>query len=233
MINKPTKSQLNKIPKPNETEGIPLKEKTIHCHFLLFGDSHWFVAEYDGKETFFGFVILNGDLEMAEWGYIFYDELKTLNIGGYEVLYNHTWQPKKASEIKLICDAQGWKEPKRVNKSNLNTDKAQNKCQSCGQIFIKTHTPETYLEGNCFDCSFWLKKIHLPSDEKDRRVIFNGSHYMIGANNSGPFKGFGGKEFMIHFHDGRKIKTDSLWSQGKIPQRFRKELPDNACILPL
>ena len=32
-------------------------------------------------------------------------------------------------------------------------------CQCCGKPFIKTLVPDAYLGNNCFDCSFWLRKI--------------------------------------------------------------------------
>lgn len=67
MWNQPTKEQLAKIPRLYETEGIPLKDKLIYHHFFI-GGCDWYVAEYDGEDLFWGYVILNGDLEMAEWG---------------------------------------------------------------------------------------------------------------------------------------------------------------------
>ena len=70
MWNEPTKEQLAKIPRLYETEGVPLKEKQIYLHFFI-GACDWYVAEYDEEENlFWGYAILNGDLEMAEWGYI-------------------------------------------------------------------------------------------------------------------------------------------------------------------
>ena len=69
MWNEPAKEQLAKIPKLYETERVPLKEKLIWLHFFI-GGCDWYVAEYDEEENlFWGYAILNGDLEMAEWGY--------------------------------------------------------------------------------------------------------------------------------------------------------------------
>ncbi len=100
-------------------------------------------------------------------------------------------------------------------------------CPSCKKPFIKNHTPESYLNENCFDCSFWLKKITMPEEDENRRVIVTGQHYMMGANTSGP-KGFAGRRFAIHFNDGRTVETCNLWFQGEIPEKFRAWLPDNA-----
>lgn len=111
MINEPTQQQLTQISKLYETEGIPLKEKTIYIHFQ-FDNSHWYIAEFDGYDTFFGFAILNGDLEMAEWGHIPFSDLKSINIWGLQIQNDPEWKIKKASEVELICKARGWVKPK-------------------------------------------------------------------------------------------------------------------------
>jgi len=110
MWNIPSKERLDKTPKLYETEEISLKEKMIHLHFFI-GDCDWFVSEFDGHDKFFGFVCLNGDLEMAEWGYFGLAELKSISIGrGYEVdcELEQFWRARPAKEIELICKAQNW-----------------------------------------------------------------------------------------------------------------------------
>ena len=105
-------------------------------------------------------------------------------------------------------------------------------CPSCKKPFIKNNTPESYLDENCFDCSFWLKKITMPEEDEKRRVIIAGQHYMIGTDSSRP-KGFAGRRFAIHFNDGRTVETFNLWYQGEIPEQFRAWLPDNARFIPI
>lgn len=110
MWNEPNKERLDKIPRLYETEEIPLKEKLIHLH-LFIGETDFFICEYDGEDTFWGFVVLNGDLEMAEFGYINFDELKSIRIGlGLEVDCEHewVWKVRPAKEVDLICRAQNW-----------------------------------------------------------------------------------------------------------------------------
>ncbi len=46
-------------------------------HFFI-GNCHWYIAEYDGEDIFFGYAILNGDIQNAEWGYISFSELKEI-----------------------------------------------------------------------------------------------------------------------------------------------------------
>lgn len=106
-------------------------------------------------------------------------------------------------------------------------------CRCCGKTYIKNLDRDVYLEGNCFDCSFWLFKTEFHEDLAERRVIIDGNHYMISEVVDTYPQGFGGKWFIIQFFDGRLISTNNLWGQGTIPDRFRKMLPDNAIFLPI
>ena len=104
MWNIPSKNRLNSIPKLYETESIPLSEKPIHLHFFI-GGCDWYIAEYDGNDLFFGYAILNGDLVNAEWGYISFQELKSLKSGFAEVDHDLHWEVVKANKVPLInCD---------------------------------------------------------------------------------------------------------------------------------
>ena len=111
MWNLPGIERLAKMPGLYETENIPLQEKMIYLHFYI-ADCHWYAAEFDG-DLFFGFAILNGDLEMAEWGYVSLDELEALKIDGWLEVDCETetsWKIRKASEIEKIRIACDWPE---------------------------------------------------------------------------------------------------------------------------
>ena len=99
----PSQERLDRIPRLYDTEDISLKDKIIHLHFFLAG-CDWYIAEYDGDDLFFGYAILNGDMDCAEWGYISFGELKSLKIGFLEVdcELEELWGVKKASDIKQI-----------------------------------------------------------------------------------------------------------------------------------
>ena len=117
MWNIPNIERLAKIPKLYETENIPLKDKIIHLHFFI-GGCDWYIVEYDGADLFFGFAILNNDLQMAEWGYISFAELKSIKIKGWleiDCELEEFWQVKRAEEIEKIRIAHGW--PKQNNPS--------------------------------------------------------------------------------------------------------------------
>jgi hypothetical protein len=104
MWNEPDQARLNKIPRLYATDGEALKDKLIHLHFFM-ADCDWYVAEFDGGETFFGFAILNGDHQNSEWGYFSFGELKAIALGGWlEVdceLEGH-WRVRPASQIPGI-----------------------------------------------------------------------------------------------------------------------------------
>ena len=101
MWNKPTKDQLDLVPRLYETESISLSEKLIYLHFFIFG-SELYIAEYDGKDLFWGFVILNQDYINAEWGYISYKEICGVQVNGIEVDCEINWVPRRACEIDKI-----------------------------------------------------------------------------------------------------------------------------------
>ncbi|MEV0617635.1 hypothetical protein AB0I81_30240 [Nonomuraea sp. NPDC050404] len=59
------------------------------------------------------------------------------------------------------------------------------------------------------------------------RVVVDGDHYAIG-DDTGGFRGHGGRRFDIEWFDGRKTTTRNLWHQGEIPPEWRHRYPDNA-----
>lgn len=103
MWNEPTPEELRRIPSLYATEERRTREIEIYMHFFL-GASDWYMAEYDKKDRlFFGYTILNGDLENAEWGYTSYDELRDLRTRqGFEVDRDLYWVTKKTTEIENI-----------------------------------------------------------------------------------------------------------------------------------
>jgi hypothetical protein len=111
MWNTPAEDRLSKIPRLYETEHIPLWDKLIYLHFFI-GGCDWYIAEFDGEDLFWGFAILNDDFQNAEWGYISFSELKSIRVGGWMEIdceLEEFWQVRKASEIKKISKAHGWK----------------------------------------------------------------------------------------------------------------------------
>ncbi|RJR53577.1 MAG: DUF2958 domain-containing protein [Desulfobacteraceae bacterium] len=108
MWNVPTAERLSKIPRLYETEDIKLPDKLIHLHFFI-GGCDWFISEFDGKDIFWGFAILNNDLEMGEWGYVSFSELKSISVNGIEIdcEKEEYWKVRRAAEIDKIRCATG------------------------------------------------------------------------------------------------------------------------------
>ena len=108
MWNRPGPEELAKIPVFYSTEKVPLKEKMIYMHFFL-GGCDWYAAEYDPESRiFFGFAILNDDLEMAEWGYFSLQELCDVKVEFLEVDRDLHFEPQKAMDIERIKQAERW-----------------------------------------------------------------------------------------------------------------------------
>ena len=67
-------------------KGFPLysqehhSDPVIHCKlFHAYGSGTWYLTEYDGEDTAFGYV---AGLQADEWGYVCISELEALHIGG-------------------------------------------------------------------------------------------------------------------------------------------------------
>jgi len=88
---------INEMPKTYTTEGIKEEDKIIYLHYF-YADSDWYVAEKEihGDEAMaFGYAILHGDTEMAEWGYVSINEIK--ETGKVELDFH--WKPRPFKEV--------------------------------------------------------------------------------------------------------------------------------------
>jgi hypothetical protein len=65
------------IPAIGATDGM--KEHPAILHYFA-GATDIFIREYDGRNEMFGFTILNGDYEMAEYGYIGLSEIRHIAV---------------------------------------------------------------------------------------------------------------------------------------------------------
>ena len=108
MWNKPTEKQLEKLPAFYSSENTPIEEKIIYMHFFI-GGCDWYACEYSPEEQcFFGFAILNNDLQNAEWGYFSLQELCEVRVSFVEIDREVNWKPIQAKNIEKIAQAQGW-----------------------------------------------------------------------------------------------------------------------------
>jgi hypothetical protein len=63
------------IPAIGATEGM--KEHPAILHYF-YGGMDIYICEFDGEDEMFGFTILNGDCEIAEWGYSSLTEIRSI-----------------------------------------------------------------------------------------------------------------------------------------------------------
>lgn len=102
MWNEPKLEDLAKLPRLYETEEIPAMEKLIYEHFFL-GGCDWYACEFDSTERlFFGYAILHNDLLNSEFGYFALDDLRAINVQGFEVERDLYWKIRPAREVENI-----------------------------------------------------------------------------------------------------------------------------------
>ena len=105
MWNEPTREELNKLPSLDATGNLSWEDTVIYEHFFL-GACDWYMAGYSPEQRiFFGYAILNDDLDNSEWGYIGFDELREVMVRGVEVCRDLRWRARTASEVERIVHA--------------------------------------------------------------------------------------------------------------------------------
>ena len=103
------------------------------------------------------------------------------------------------------------------------------KCILCGKEFNGNNIKVAPVCSNAcaHTLEYWLE---IMVDMDKRIIIADNRCYRLRAEydtNAG-FRGFSGARFYIRLDDGTEITTTNLWSIGKIPEVFQKELPNNA-----
>lgn len=87
------------LPALYSTEEVRAGNKMLTLHYFI-GESHWYLCELDPTTGIgFGWAILSGNIQDAEWGYVSLEELETLNIQGFVVERDTDWNPCPAREV--------------------------------------------------------------------------------------------------------------------------------------
>lgn len=105
-------------------------------------------------------------------------------------------------------------------------------CKECGKVeelHWGTYNELLKAQSLCFSCDHWMHYIE-NDPSNPNAVIIEGNHYIVCNEAAGgrSTSGFGGEKFIIEKIDGERIVTTNLWHQGRIPERFRDRLIDNA-----
>jgi hypothetical protein len=101
MWNPPTTKQLQKIPRLYSTQKTPKEDKKVYMKFFI-GEWKWYAIEYDGKDTFFGYV--TSPIEpKGTLGYFSLKELKNARAGMIRVDRDlHQVSPYKPKNLMTI-----------------------------------------------------------------------------------------------------------------------------------
>lgn len=119
--------ELNRRRKEGELNLDAKQVHVAHLHYFI-GGSDWYITEWDGKDTFFGYTILNNDYEYAEFGYISLSELLSYKGKFNSVIeLDFYWTPATISDI-LGASGLGKRKKKGLG------DKASNATRWVGTI---------------------------------------------------------------------------------------------------
>ena len=112
------------------------------------------------------------------------------------------------------------------------------KCEICGKEIEKSMYGNAILcSRECFYDHFWIQKCKAQEADPYEYAIIDGESYHfnkdkpIVPDNGFDFLGFGGRKFTIRYNNGDTYTTNNLWNQGKIPEKFRDRLKDNAVFV--
>lgn len=76
-------------------------DPVVHCKlFHAYGSGTWYLTEYDGRDTAFGYVT---GLVEDEWGYVSIDELAALRLAGSvpRIECDRHFEPVVFSKLKI------------------------------------------------------------------------------------------------------------------------------------
>jgi len=117
MWNTPNSEQLARIPRLGsqlENPDLETGDIMMHLHFYV-GSCDWWIAEFDGEDTFYGFACL-GDSSSAEWGTVSFSELRKLMVNvpmkdeqsgeswqiPVEIDTDLSWTPRRFGDIERV-----------------------------------------------------------------------------------------------------------------------------------
>jgi hypothetical protein len=96
-----TKEIRNSLPKLYATESIPSNEKVAVAKFFYpYGRGTWYATEFDGEDTFFGYVVSMLGPDCDEYGYFSLSELESVKGPlGLGIERDIAFRPTKLSEL--------------------------------------------------------------------------------------------------------------------------------------
>ncbi len=110
-------------------------------------------------------------------------------------------------------------------------------CLECGEKdfstnYIEPVKTELTNAGICHTCMHWAQ-LYAGGNTPSRYCVVDGTHYHVTKERHGDlwWNGFGGSWFYVKFDDGRLLKSNNVWCQGRIDEHWRSRHQDNARLL--
>lgn len=152
------------------------------------------------------------------------ERYQTVSLDGWRLIRRDATGGSKSRFFRHRADAE----------AELAAYGADGTCRECGDVlaakqWIESVRKRVLARKLCHSCLHWSDLAAKADDPSSVRV--DGRHYWIEPDDpvgQRRFSGFAGRRFDIHFHDGRRVVSHNLWTQGIVPDRFRDRLPDNA-----
>ena len=109
------------------------------------------------------------------------------------------------------------------------------RCVICGKVikdgdyYIGSVNGDVCCSDECHEKYFWNNIIK----DADSHIVVDGLCYTVDRTryDSTMYNGFAGKVFWIKKFNGEEFTTNNLWFNGKVPNEYRSQLPDNARFL--
>ena len=114
----------------------PIMDKIVKIHYF-YGSTDWFIFDYDPKDNvFFGYVVLNGDTEMSEAGYISVDEI--MSVKRLELDFYFDQEPLgKVLHSRYPDDFPVYSKQKEIQKSKEPAKTPVQKAKKLGQLLYE------------------------------------------------------------------------------------------------
>lgn len=139
---------------------------TVFAHFF-HGSSDWYVLSWDGDNTLFCYVVLNGDTQMSEMGDVALSELHQNRIE-----LDFFWEVRKLS--KALDDAYPGEFPKPASQDKPGKQTTKVKKEDRSKPATNENTPNsTPVERVAMEVSFIKRYVGLHGKTKDKQQILN------------------------------------------------------------
>lgn len=89
------------LPKLLATDRVPAERKVaVVKYFFPSGAGTWYGCEFDGADTFFGYVVSPLGPDCDEWGYFSLSELQGVVVRGLRIERDIYWTPGPIPEVQ-------------------------------------------------------------------------------------------------------------------------------------